>query len=32
MIKDFKKIKALLPREQKRALIILSGLLLVGMF
>ena len=32
MIKDFKKIRALLPREQKRALIILSGLLLVGMF
>ncbi len=32
MIKDFKKIKALLHREQKRALIILSGLLLVGMF
>ena len=32
MIKDFKKIRALLHREQKRALIILSGLLLVGMF
>ena len=32
MIKDFKKIRALLTIEQKRALIILSGLLLIGMF
>tara|TARA_B100000925_G_C22008550_1_gene474894 strand:+ start:303 stop:2036 length:1734 start_codon:yes stop_codon:yes gene_type:complete len=32
MIKDFKKIRALLAIEQKRALIILSGLLLIGMF
>ncbi len=32
MIKDLKKIRALLPRQQKKALIILSGLLLIGMF
>ena len=32
MIADFKKIRALLPRAQKKALIILSFLLLIGMF
>ena len=32
MIEDFKKISALLPRAQKKALIILSFLLLIGMF
>lgn len=32
MIEDFKKIRALLPRAQKKALIILSFLLLIGMF
>jgi len=32
MIEDLKKIRALLPRAQKKALIILSFLLLIGMF
>ena len=32
MIKDYRKIRDLLPQEQKTALIILSVLLLFGMF